>query len=87
MIAGTAAMWLRAVQHLDWEPSRDIPRIEAAFDTLARSRESWPAPMHFLAAMPPPKPLQALEAPRRAASPHKQAEALAKIKAMLGARA
>lgn len=35
-----------------WDQPRDTPRIRAAFATLANTREMWPAPRHFLDALP-----------------------------------
>jgi len=49
----TAATWIDATTSgHEWDQRRDTPRIRAAFSTLQRTRESWPAPRHFLDAMP-----------------------------------
>jgi hypothetical protein len=49
----TVGTWLEAVTiGREWEETRDAPRIRQAFVTLANSRESWPAPKHFLDALP-----------------------------------
>lgn len=49
----TAATWIDATtSDRAWDRDRDLPRIRAAFSTLARSRESWPTPRHFLDALP-----------------------------------
>lgn len=49
----TAATWIDATTagH-EWDQTRDTTRIRAAFQTLARTRESWPGPRHFLDALP-----------------------------------
>jgi hypothetical protein len=53
MIAGTAAAWVEAITTgRKFEESRDRARFRAAFVTLAQTRESWPAPRHFLDALP-----------------------------------
>lgn len=45
-------MWSRALADLDWDRQRDLPRVTAAFDTLAATRTTWPAPTHFRDALP-----------------------------------
>jgi hypothetical protein len=46
-------MWREAVTTgREWEQQRDAPRIRQAFVTLATTRETWPAPRHFLDALP-----------------------------------
>lgn len=85
MIAGTAASWVEAVTFgRDWVESRDRQRFRAAFVTLANTREQWPAPKHFIEAMPAaPSPL-ALVRDRRPADPEVVRKAVEKIAAMLG---
>lgn len=85
MIAGTAAAWVEAVTFgREWVESRDRQRFRAAFVTLANTREQWPAPKHFIEAMPAaPSPL-ALVRDRRPADPEVARKAVEKITAMLG---
>lgn len=85
MIAGTAAAWVEAVTFgRDWVESRDRQRFRAAFVTLANTREQWPAPKHFIEAMPAaPSPL-ALVRDRRPADPEVARKAVEKITALLG---
>lgn len=53
VIDGTVLAWHEAITvGRSWEQARDTPRIRAAFVTLANTRESWPAPRHFLDALP-----------------------------------
>jgi hypothetical protein len=53
LIAGTAHAWLEAITADNtFQRERDTPRIRAAFRTMANRRESWPAPRHFLDALP-----------------------------------
>ncbi len=53
MLVGTAHAWLEAITNgREFEAGRDTPRIRAAFGTLAQTRELWPAPKHFLDALP-----------------------------------
>lgn len=49
----TALAWVEAttVDYV-WEKERDTPRIRASFITLQRTRDSWPAPKHFLENLP-----------------------------------
>ena len=53
VIPGTAQAWHEAlIASRKWDERRDADRIRAAFTTLATVRESWPAPRHFLDALP-----------------------------------
>lgn len=85
MIAGTAAAWVEAVTFgREWVESRDRPRFRAAFVTLANTREQWPAPKHFIEAMPAaPAPL-ALVREHRPANPEVARRAVERITALLG---
>ena len=58
LIAGTAMTWCEALADMDWDQTRDTPRIRGAFATLARTREQWPAPRHFRDVLPPSKQLR-----------------------------
>ena len=74
----TAATWIESTTiGRSWDKARDAGRIRAAFSTLALTRESWPAPKHFLDALPrveqaaigyTVKPLSPAEADARLAS-------------------
>lgn len=85
MIAGTAAAWVEAVTFgREWVESRDRSRFRAAFVTLANTREQWPAPKHFIEAMPAaPAPL-ALVREHKPASPEAVRKAAERITALLG---
>lgn len=85
MIAGTAAAWVEAVTFgREWVESRDRPRFRAAFVTLANTREQWPAPKHFIEAMPAaPAPL-ALVREHKPASPEAARKAVERITSLLG---
>jgi hypothetical protein len=53
VLPGTALSWHEAITTgRDWDRARDTSRIRAAFVTLANTRERWPAPKHFLDALP-----------------------------------
>lgn len=56
--AACRAVWVEAIDDgRAWVRERDVPRIEAAFLTLAKTAERWPAPAQFLRALPnPPQP-------------------------------
>ncbi len=54
MLGGTVAAWQEAIcKDRKFVEKRDTPRFRAAFRTLAQTRETWPAPKHFLEALPP----------------------------------
>lgn len=64
VIEGTAMAWLEALQYDRlWDEALDRARLEAAFVTLARTRERWPAPIHLLQALRPREPLRGLPKP------------------------
>ena len=53
LLAGTAHAWMEAVTANNaFERDRDAHRIRKAFVTLATTRDHWPAPRHFLDALP-----------------------------------
>lgn len=53
LIDGTVLAWHEAITTgRSWDRARDTARIRAAFVTLASTRETWPAPRHFLDALP-----------------------------------
>lgn len=43
-----------------WDEGRDRARVRKAFQTLCRTRTSWPAPADLLTALPPVERLLAL---------------------------
>ena len=50
----TGAAWIRSLwRRRWWHQERDLPRIIAAFDSIAASFTSWPAPVHLIRALPP----------------------------------
>lgn len=82
----TARTWLETlVDGRQWEQARDEDRFRAAFVLLARTCEAWPAPKHFLDALPPVKPLRAIEREHRPATPEQVAAHAEKIRAVLSA--
>ena len=53
-IVATGAAWIRSLwRRRWWHQERDLPRIVAAFDSIAASFTSWPAPAHLIHALPP----------------------------------
>ena len=83
MVELTARTWLEAVlDGSEWDEHRDEPRMRAAFVTLAKTRDSWPAPKHFLDAIPAVEQ-QAIGYERKPASPEVRAAAAAKVKEIL----
>lgn len=53
----------------EWDRKRDEPRMQAAFVTIAKTRETWPAPKHFIDAIPPVPPAPSIGYERKPASP------------------
>lgn len=79
LIEGTAAMWCEAVTHgRVFDEALDAPRFRSAFSTLARTRTTWPAPLHFLEAMPPREQLALTKEPIKA-DPARAARHMAEI--------
>ena len=80
----TAATWIESTTiGRSWDQQRDSGRIRAAFSTLALTRESWPAPKHFLDALPRVEQA-AIGYEVKPATPEQAAAALKKIRDMLG---
>lgn len=83
MIELAARTWLEAVTDgREWDRQRDEPRLTAAFVTLAKTRDSWPAPKHFIEAIPPVPPAPAIGYERKPASPEAIERARKQIEAM-----
>lgn len=83
MIELTARTWLEAVMDgRDWDRQRDEPRMQAAFVTIAKTRETWPAPKHFIDAIPPVPPAPAIGYERKPASPEAIERARREIEAL-----
>jgi hypothetical protein len=61
---------------------RDTSRIQSAFRTLARTRESWPAPRHLIEALPRVEQ-RALGYEVKPATREEAEAAMARIRAML----
>lgn len=70
MVTITAGTWIDATTHdREWDQARDTQRIRAAFSTLARTCDKWPAPRHFLDALPPSTQLRISGVGERPADP------------------
>lgn len=84
MITGTAMAWFEAISAgRDWQQERDTPRIRRAFVVLSTTRETWPAPRHFLDALPRMEMRQLAEPDRKPASPEVVAKAMAELRAWI----
>lgn len=85
MIAGTAAAWVEAITFSGhWEEARDRPRFRDAFITLANTREQWPAPKHFMEAMPRVRNSLEISYERKPASSDAIRKAAEKVNELLG---
>ena len=83
MIEGTAAIWIRAItEGKAYDQDMDTPRIRKAFVTLAATRTTWPAPLHFVECLPPREQLQ-LTRESRKADPERAAAAMAEVESLL----
>jgi hypothetical protein len=82
LLAGTAQSWLEIITTgRVWDEARDAHRIREAFVTLGLTRESWPAPKHFIEALPPVRVgLIPIEKEFRPASPAVVAKARAELR-------
>jgi hypothetical protein len=80
----TAATWIEATTTgRVWDQARDASRIRAAFSTLYSTSEKWPAPRHFLDALPRVE-VRALDYEVKPASREDAQAAMARIREMLG---
>lgn len=77
MIAGTAMAWGDALTDgRVWDQQLDAPRFRKAFTKLAQTRQAWPAPAHFLEAMPPREQLALTKQPITSAPDSPQVRAM-----------
>lgn len=84
MIEGTAMAWCEALtDQRVWDERLDAPRFRKAFVTLAKTRTHWPAPTHFMEALPPREQL-ALTKQTIPADPERAAAAIAEVQRLLG---
>lgn len=75
ILPGTAEAWCEAVTTgRVFDRSLDTPRIRRAFVILAGSRTTWPAPLHFVEALPP-REQRALPPARDPADPYERQHA------------
>lgn len=65
-----------------WDQQLDAPRFRRAFVTLASTRTSWPAPLHFIEAMPPREQL-VLTKQAIPADPERVAAAIEEVRSIL----
>lgn len=83
VLPGTAQSWVESLNAgMVWDRERDTPRIRLAFGKLATIRETWPAPKHFLDALPRVEQAT-IGYEVKPASREEAAAAMAKIRAML----
>lgn len=86
MIDGTALAWCEALSNgRVWDRDLDAPRFRSAFVMLARTRTAWPAPIHFVDALPPRQQLALTKQPTPA-DPRRSAAAISEVLSMLGGK-
>jgi hypothetical protein len=83
ILQGTAEAWVEAITTgRVFDRQLDTPRLRKAFVNLAGNRTSWPAPAHFVEAMPPREQLALTKQPIPA-DPERAAAAIAEVERML----
>lgn len=83
ILPGTAEAWVEAVTTgRAFDRELDTPRIRRAFVSLSATRTTWPAPAHFVDALPPREQL-ALTRQSNPADPERAAAAMAEIAELL----
>src|SRR5688572_363811 len=55
IMPGMVMAWCEAIRAGRSFTEADAPRFRRAFQLLANTRESWPAPVHFLTLLPAPE--------------------------------
>lgn len=86
MIAGTAMAWVQAVTHERvFDRELDTPRFRRAFILLSATRTTWPAPLHFMEAMPKREQL-ALTRQHVPADPERAQAAISEIASVLSGK-
>lgn len=84
LLVGTAQAWHEALtEGRAWDEERDTPRVREAFVTLARTREQWPVPRHFLDALPRVRKDLGLGYERKPSNPETVAKARAEVESLL----
>lgn len=66
----------------EWNQALDAPRFRRGFVVLARTRAHWPAPLHFVEALPPREQLALTKQPIPA-DPERALQAIAEAQSML----
>lgn len=86
VLQGTAATWCEAVTTgRVFDRDLDTARIRRAFVTLASTRTSWPAPVHFIEALPQREQLALTKQPIPA-DPARAAAAVEEVRRMLSGK-
>lgn len=86
ILPGTAEAWCEAVATgRVFDRDLDTARIRRAFVTLAGTRTSWPAPLHFIEALPQREQLALTKQPIPA-DPARAAAAVEEVRRMLSGK-
>lgn len=53
-LTAVAEVWYGLLAKQQWQPERDIPRFQTAFETIAATQTEWPNPAELMRLLPPP---------------------------------
>lgn len=51
-LTAVAEVWYGLLAKQQWQPERDIPRFQTAFETIAATQTEWPNPADFVKFLP-----------------------------------
>ncbi|UOO82781.1 hypothetical protein LVJ83_04765 [Uruburuella testudinis] len=51
-LKAVAVLWFNILKRHDWQPERDVARIQTAFETIAATAGEWPNPKDLTDALP-----------------------------------
>ena len=52
-LTAVAEVWYGLLAKQQWQPERDIPRFQTAFETIAATQTEWPNPADLMKHLPP----------------------------------
>ena len=53
-LTAVAEVWYGLLAKQQWQPERDIPRFQTAFENIAATQTEWPNPAELMRLLPPP---------------------------------
>ncbi len=70
-LTAVAEVWYGLLAKQQWQPERDIPRFQTAFETIAATQTEWPNPADLAKHLPP---LPVVMNPRKLEAKHIQTD-------------